>query len=241
MEARQLSPHLHAQLQVEVRQRLVHQEGPRIAAPTRGPTPRAVARRPKAAPAGAQQVLDVQEVRNVPTRSSAIRRGSAAPGAARRCSARRSAWGTARSSGRPSRGRARPVSRRVGVEPVEAHLASVGRLESCDDAQRRRLAGPGRARAGRRTTPSATSTLMSRAPGRRRTTSQIACRRVDPAHQATTCPVSWSVDGAAARPMTAVRRPVVRRTGSWAACGRALAARPCRPRRSSRRRAPLGR
>ena len=113
LELRDVGAHLHAQLRVEVRERLVHQEHLRL------PHDRAAHRDPLAL--AARQLLgapvevrrQVEHLRGpghalVDDRSCR----SCAGAARRRCSRRRSGAGRARSSGRPSRCRAPSATRR---------------------------------------------------------------------------------------------------------------------------------
>ena len=113
MDPGELGAHLDPQLEVEVGERLVHEERPR--ATDQGPRQRDALHLPARHLRGTalQQSLDVQQGRDLlRPRPRCRSRTPCGPAAARRCSRTPCAAGRARSSGRPSRGRGRPGCRR---------------------------------------------------------------------------------------------------------------------------------
>ncbi len=102
-------PRLHAQLRVEVRQRLVHQERLRLAHDARGPARRAAAGRPTARAASAASSSPMSSI-SAASRDPAVdlrRVASSASSSRTRGSRTRSCAGRARSPGTPSRCRGR--------------------------------------------------------------------------------------------------------------------------------------
>ena len=146
---RRISPRVrHAQLGVEVRQRLVEQQH------ARSRRQRARQRHPLALAAGelagpaVEQPLEAERVRRLAHARGDRALASRAPAARTRCCARRSGAGTARSSGRPSPRRARRARRRVWSSPPISTRPVSGLLEAGDRPQQRRLARAGGAEHG---------------------------------------------------------------------------------------------
>ena len=145
VDARQLRPHLDAQLEVEVGQRLVHQERARLAHQRAAERDALLlAARHLRRPA-IEQALDVQQLGDALHALGDLRLGQLARAQRRGDVLRR----------RPLRvqGVALEHHRQValgrrgagGIQAVQVHRADVGLLEPGDHAQRRRLAGAGRA------------------------------------------------------------------------------------------------
>ena len=136
-----------AQLGVEVRQRLVHQEHRRVAhdgAADRDPLHLAAG---ELVGLALEQVLDAQHLRRprdppldlVGGEVAHLRLAAGTPGSAAPCSA-----GRASSTGRPAPRRAAPRSSRSASSPPMLIAPGVGQLEPGDQPQRRGLAGAGR-------------------------------------------------------------------------------------------------
>ena len=145
-----LRAHLHAELGVEVGQRLVEQQDVGVRARARAPARPAAAGRRRAGPEAA---LEPGEVRPCAARRSSRARRSRPRRAGAACSPK--ATFCAHGHVRPERvvlehhaDVALVRRQRVDAAVAEADLARVRRVEAGDQPQQRRLAAAGRARAG---------------------------------------------------------------------------------------------